>query len=412
MLNDVKVLRELAGKYAIAANDDVNYERKLLHKAVNDLHMIRPVVLIDELPWNELNGEGELTLHCEDPYLRTIEREMRQTLYKWNHFQADMIIQPFFGIEKVFHSTGIGVEVVQNTLHADETNHIVAHEFIDQMEDESFLERLHNAVITYDKEESEKRYDLVANIIGDIIPVKLVGNRWLFDTCWDDIAEWHGVTNLLMDLAMRPEYMHAVAAKLTDIYLDKVRQFEELNLFEGNPVTIHSTAGLSDDLPSKDFDGVHFKAKDVWGRGAAQVFASVSPAMREEFDIQYMKKAMEPFGLVYYGCCEPLHNMIDIVEQIPNLRKITVTPWADVDVAAENIGKKYVVAHKPSPSNVAIDHLDEEVVRKELTHAIDACYRNGCSFDMVLKDISTVNYNPQNLEKKKKIAMELVKNYK
>ena len=96
MLNDVKVLRELAGKYAIAANDDVNYERKLLHKAVNDLHMIRPVVLIDELPWNELNGEGELTLHCEDPYLRTIEREMRQTLYKWNHFQADMIIQPFF----------------------------------------------------------------------------------------------------------------------------------------------------------------------------------------------------------------------------------------------------------------------------------------------------------------------------
>ena len=65
-----------------------------------------------------------------------------------------------------------------------------------------------------------------------------------------------------------------------------------------------------------------------------------------------------------------------------------------------------------SPSNVAIDHLDEEVVRKELTHAIDACYRNGCSFDMVLKDISTVNYNPQNLVKWEKIAMELVKNYK
>ena len=63
MNNDVKILRELAARYAVAANDDRNNERKLLHKAVNDLHMIRPVVLIDELPWNELNGEGELTLY-------------------------------------------------------------------------------------------------------------------------------------------------------------------------------------------------------------------------------------------------------------------------------------------------------------------------------------------------------------
>jgi hypothetical protein len=53
---------------------------------------------------------------------------------------------------------------------------------------------------------------------------------------------------------------------------------------------------------------------------------SVSPAMREEFDITYMKKAMAPFGLVYYGCCEPLHNMIDIVEQIPNSAKSPSLP--------------------------------------------------------------------------------------
>ena len=106
MNNDVKILRELAARYAVAANDDRNYERKLLHKAVNDLHMIRPVVLIDELPWNELNGEGELTLYCEDPFLRTVEQKMRQTLYKWNHFPADMIITPYFGIEKVIHTTG------------------------------------------------------------------------------------------------------------------------------------------------------------------------------------------------------------------------------------------------------------------------------------------------------------------
>ena len=67
MLDDIRILRKLAGRYAIAANDDRNYQNKILHKAVNDLHMIRPVVLIDELPWNELNTDGELDLHCTDP---------------------------------------------------------------------------------------------------------------------------------------------------------------------------------------------------------------------------------------------------------------------------------------------------------------------------------------------------------
>ena len=73
----------------------------------------------------------------------------------------------------------------------------------------------------------------------------------------------------------------------------------------------------------------------------AQIFGSVSKQMHEEFDIQYMRKMMEPFGLVYYGCCEPLDKKIDLVETLPHLRKISITPWADVDVAAEAIGKKY-----------------------------------------------------------------------
>ena len=85
----------------------------------------------------------------------------------------------------------------------------------------------------------------------------------------------------------------------------------------------------------------------------AQIFASVSKAMHEEFDIAYMKKVMEPFGLFNYGCCEPLDKKIDIVEQLPHLRKISITPWADIDNAAEVIGKRYVIANKPIPQQSA-----------------------------------------------------------
>ena len=76
MQKDREILRELAKKYREVADDPVNNERRKLYTAVNDLKMIRPVVLLDELPWFELNTGGELTLLCEDEFLRSIEDSM------------------------------------------------------------------------------------------------------------------------------------------------------------------------------------------------------------------------------------------------------------------------------------------------------------------------------------------------
>ena len=64
---DREILRSLAGQIAQIASLDVQKETRELHRAVNSLRMIRPVVLLDELPWNQLNASGELTLQCQDP---------------------------------------------------------------------------------------------------------------------------------------------------------------------------------------------------------------------------------------------------------------------------------------------------------------------------------------------------------
>ncbi|HHY23361.1 MAG TPA: hypothetical protein GX527_03865, partial [Clostridiaceae bacterium] len=62
MLENKKILRKLAHDYFEIANSDKNKDNIKLHKSVNDLKQIRPVVLIDELPWNEMNINDELTL--------------------------------------------------------------------------------------------------------------------------------------------------------------------------------------------------------------------------------------------------------------------------------------------------------------------------------------------------------------
>lgn len=408
MNQDVKILRKLAYEYLVASQDPRNSQNRILHTAVNDKKMIRPVVLINEVPFPELNFDGSLTLRCSDPILRSAEDFLRKKLFQWKYFPADMILPPYLPVEKAMKSTGIGISVEEETLATDQENWIVSHEYHDQLSTEEDLEKLHPPVISYDHEDTMMRYNRIANAIGDILPVRITGHN-CYTSMWDEISAYRGVTNLLIDLAERPEFSHQIVSRLTEFEISRLEQMEELGLFDIDPLEIHCTCALNSDLPG-DYDGGKVKRSQIWGRGMAQIFASVSKEMHEEFDIQYMKKVMEPFGLVYYGCCEPLDKKVDIVEKLPHLRKISITPWADIDNAAEVIGNRYVIANKPNPSSVAV-RLDEDALRAEIGRTLNACKRNGCSFDMVLKDISSCGHQLDNLVRWEKTVMEMVRNY-
>lgn len=407
-MNGLKQLRLLAHQYYELAMNPINVDRMRLHRAVNDLNMERPVVLIDEIPFHELNFDGSLSLQCEDPLLRGAEDFIRKKLFQWRYFPADMILPPYIPMQKVMCDSGIGVEVKEQRLSSDADNNISSHEYYDQLSGPEDLEKIKLPVITYDHETTMARYTRLAEAIGDIIPVRIVGYD-CFASPWDKISELRGVTNLLIDLAERPEFSHQVVSKLYECEESRLSQMEELGLFELNPYNLHCTAALCSDL-AKDYDGGKVLRKHIWGRGMAQIFATVGKDMHQEFDIDYMKKLMEPFGLVYYGCCEPLDKKIDIVSKLPHLRKISITPWADIDIAAEAIGSRYVIANKPNPSAVAVK-LDEDGLRKEIGRTLAAVKRNGCSCDIVLKDISSAGRDLNNLVRWENIVMSMVQNF-
>ena len=53
--------------------------------------------------------------------------------------------------------------------------------------------------------------------------------------------------------------------------------------------------------------------------------------------------------------------------------------------------------------------LDRKLeVREHLQASVDICARHGCPLELILKDISTVNYEPQRLWRWAEIAMETV----
>ena len=407
-MDDRSILRELAAEYAEFAFSETNGEKIRLHRAVNDLKMERPIVLIDEIPWWELEKEDELILRCKDKDLREIEQMFRQSLYKLRHMPADFAVPQYIGVPKIIHSTGIGVEVQEERL-GEERAGVVSHSYQNVFRERG-AEMLYDPVITYDEEETVRKWSKIGEAVGDIMPVKLVGEPTGYGLgckTWDTIATLMGVNDLLMNLLEKPDLMHELADKLTNIFLHTLDQYVKLNLIDTEALYCHSaSASVSfGEKTADDYEGINLKK--VWGRGLAQIFASVSPAMHDEFDIQYMKKAMEPFGYVYYGCCEPLDRKIDILEQIPHLRKISITPWADIHVAAEAIGKKYVISCKPNPAQLALGKLNREAVEAELSEIVKTCRKYGCSFELVLKDISTVKGNPQCLFEWQEIAMKI-----
>ena len=395
--NDTTILRSLAQGYSEIAHLDVQSERTERYYRTVGLEEVRPVVLIDEVPWGEIQDDA-LQLWCEGAEQRQLEGRLRRALYQWDHFQVDLILPPVFQVPKQIRSSGIGLEVREVQIKGDTGAYIASHAYEDQLKTEEDLEALRLPTVSYDKAGTERAADLATDVFRGLQDVRITGTYFAYNI-WDVISQYRGVQNLLMDLAMRPEFMHRTASKSMEIAAAIGRQYEELDLLDPDLMLLHCTPACARELPSAGYTGTA-KLSDVWGRCSAQIFAAVSPQMHDEFDLVYNQQLFSGCGLLYYGCCEPMENKIDILrKRFPNLRKISITPWADPEIAARNIGRDYVLAGKPNPAFVNSPVFDPEPVRKEIERYVDACRRYGTTCEFVLKDISTIANNPDNLTK-------------
>jgi hypothetical protein len=265
-------------------------------------------------------------------------------------------------------------------------------------------------VLSYDREATQRAADLAAEVFAGLLKVEVVGHVFQYNI-WDQIACFRGVDKLLLDLAERPAFMHHIARRFLEIGQSTFQQYEQLGLLHTSPFLLHCTPACTRDLPAPDFAGT-VRPKDTWGRCSAQIFSAVSPAMHDEFDLVYNQQLFGACGLLYYGCCEPLDTKIDLLRRrFANLRKVSITPWADPERAAERLGRELVMAAKPNPAFVASPAFDPAPVRQEIERILNACRRHGTTCELVIKDISTIANRPENLTQWAATVAEVIDRY-
>lgn len=406
---DRSILRELGAAYSEVAALPVQQEKIRLWRRLNGLDPVRPMVMIDQVCWHEMEAAypNDLVLQCADPEARDYERFLRRTLFQLRHFPADLVVEPFLPVVKSFENTGFGVRTQEQIAVTDPNNSVVGHRYQNQFARDEDLDRIQTPQVTADPEATARRVMQAREIFDGVLEVRAVGVT-PYISLWDPISTWMGVEEALLALVDRPDFVHEMLRRMTEGYLALLDQLEAQGLLYGPQPWIHCTGAWCDELPAAGYDPEHPRTHDMWMFGLAQMFSTVSPDTFREFEVEYTCRLCERFGLVYYGCCDPLDDKIKEVELLPHVRKISMSPWVRQERGAEAIGRRYVFSRKPSPALVATDRFDGEAVRRDLRETIRICARYGCSLELILKDISTVRYEPQRLFEWSRIALEEV----
>lgn len=402
---DKRILRELAKRIAALAQRPIEEKKRKLWTAHNDLEPTRPLIFCDpENGWLEIITDDQN--RCEGAFARQWEDLLLKELFWGESLKDDRVITGIFNVPYVATETDWGMH---EEIVGGEDRH--AYTWIPPLKkDYSNRGDLKFPEIIVDYEKSDRLLEIARDVFDGILEVRRNNVWWwTLGMTWT-LVNLRGLEQIMYDMYDYPNELHELMSILRDGHLAKL-DFLEKNglLFLNNDGTYIGSGGFgwTKQLPAADFDG-KVRLCDMWGFGESQETNVVSAEMFEEFIFPYQKPVLERFGLLAYGCCEVMNRRWHIVSRLKNLRRVSVSPWADVDIMAENLGGDYVYSYKPNPTYLAVDEIDADFIRKALRDVMRRT--RDCRVEIIMKDNNTIHNNPRNVTEWVRIAKEEAEN--
>ena len=399
---DIQIIRDLAARYAELCASDEQREKRDLWRAHNSLVKTRPPIYVRAIPGDET---PELQRQeCIDPFFRQYERWFR-LMFCHAATGDDYTFFPYVAVGAVYVPPPEGLWGVPFG-RVPSTERHGSWMFNPPLKELSDIDRLVFPRHEIDEAATAERHARLQDAIGDLIPVIVdrqpAWHMWSADIS-THLAHLRGLEQVMWDMVDNPEWLHRLLAFMRDGILaahDQAERAGDWRLCDHQNQAMPYAWELPD--PSSDLEPV--TRRRLWVFCAAQEFTLVSPQMHEEFLLQYQLPIIEQFGLSAYGCCEDLSAKIDMLRQIPNLRRIAVAPRADLRRCAEQIGEDYVISWRPNPAETVSCGFDPAHIRKTTREALEVT--RGQHIDITLKDVETVEGQPERLREWVRIVRE------
>lgn len=392
---DRKILRKLAGIVAEAASQEIQQKKIQLWKDHNSLKTKQPLILADpENGWNDIITEN--TLKCEGNLARRWELLLKKEIIYSERIKDDKPIEAIFEIGYTYTQNDWVGE--SNMFHGGTDGG--SYSWDASVNTLAEVENIRIPEINIDHKVTNDTLELAKEVFEGILDVRLKGIWWWTMGFTLDLVMIIGLEKMMILFYDNPGLIHAVNRKIVEGYEEKIRFLTDNDLLSlNNDSTYVGSGGLGycDELPADGFDGTQVRPIDMWVLAESQETSSVSTEMFEEFIFPYQLPIIKKFGLVCYGCCEPLDKRWHVIKKIPNLRRVSVSPWADRRKMVEYLGDRYVYSMKPTPADLAVPVIDDEYLLKDMIENISIT--KDCILEVLMKDNHTLGGNPENIYK-------------
>jgi hypothetical protein len=174
-------------------------------------------------------------------------------------------------------------------------------------------------------------------------------------------------------MAMNPDAVHRLFAFLAEDNL-RLGQWEEdqglltLN-HDGNQGYCTGSSLFSDETAVAK--GSKVLSTDRYGYLESQESAGISAEMFDEFLMPHFTRFADKFKLLKFGCCEPVHHLMPVLQRLHGLRKVSVTPWCDMRALAETCREDVIWCRKPIPLKLCGQTFVPDDLRSHLQETFD-----------------------------------------
>lgn len=398
-------LRELAKKQLYYASMPEMKEKEELWYAHNALQGKRPMVVMEE---GTFLADIMPPLRCYSELGKWMEKKLLQTIAAFEVTGDDKVVPDYFTVYEEIDIRPYDLDL-KRRYASDGIGYHIEPAFENVEEGLLMLDR---SVFTFHEASTREKADAAREILDGILTVKIKNNSnyWEFGLT-QKVVNLMGMENMFCSMMTEPEEFHKLMNFVLQDMVCFLRWQEMNSLLVLNNENDYMGSGsycFNQELTGK-VDRVI--SKDTWGHLNSQESVGLSPEMFREFILPYYCEMAKEFGLVYYGCCEPVDVFWDDgISRIPNIRKVSISPWCNEKVMSERLAHSSIIySRKPSPNYLGVEGaFDNEAFRKYIKNTIEDA--RGCKIEFIFRDIYSLHGNLAKVKQAVGIVRELTEN--